>query len=119
MMEMEAMNATTKFGIAIMVLALFAFQPVSKCFATPAMAMAHDCCPAPSKAECTMASCVCKITDSASAPIPVSTESAQPFAVLVTAHLDEFAIPVHRIAEPEGFHPPLNDRFVILHQFLI
>ena len=119
MMEMKAMNVTTKFGIAIMVAALLVFQPFSTCLAKPAVAPVHDCCPTPSRAECTMGSCVCKSTDSAAAPIPASTETGQPFAALVAANPREFAVPVHRLAEPEAFQLPLNDRFVVLHQFLI
>ena len=119
MMEMKAMNVTTKFGIAIVAVALLVFQPFSKCLAKPAVAMAHDCCPTPSKAECTMASCICKSTDSATAPIPATTETAQPFAALATANPHEFAVPVHRLAEPEAFQLPLHDRFVVFHQFLI
>jgi hypothetical protein len=113
------MNAAAKFGIALMVLALFVFQPFSKCFAMPA-AKAHHCCPAPSKAECKTASCACTSTDSATAPIAVSKElGQQQCGVLVSAYVHEFAIPSQRIGEPEDFHLPLNDRFVILHQFLI
>jgi hypothetical protein len=119
MMKSEAMNTKTKFGIAMMVLALLVFQPFSNCFATPVIASAHDCCPARIQAECTMASCACKSTDSATAPIPASTETGQPFAALVAANPQEFAVPVHRFAEPEAFHLPLNDRFVVLHQLLI
>ena len=116
-MELEAMNARTKFGIALMVVTLFVFQPFSKCFGAPAARMAHDCCPAPSKAECTMASCVCKTTDATSAPIPVASESAP--MVQLTVDAEELAVPIHRPMVSEGIYLPLNDRFVVLHQFLI
>jgi hypothetical protein len=118
MMKSEAMNTKIKLGIAMMVLPILVFQPLSNCFATPAVASAHACCPARIQAECTMASCACDSTNSATAPIPASSETVQLFAALA-ANPQEFAVPIHRLAEPEAFQLPLNDRFVVLHQFLI
>lgn len=119
-MEFEIMNATTKFGIALMVLALFVLQPFSKCFGAPPSAMSHHCCPAPSKAECKMASCVCESTPSTTALVPVvSFDSAPLLAVLVSATGDELTVPFRSAPEPEHFRVALNDRFLVLHQFLI
>jgi hypothetical protein len=119
MVKFEAMTATTKFGIALMVLALLVFQPFSKCFGAPSAAMSHDCCPAPSKAECTMASCVCESTASTTTPIPASVNNAQPVAVLVSAAAHELTVSVRSAPERVHFRFALNDRFIVLHQFLI
>jgi hypothetical protein len=119
-MELEVMNATTKFGLELMVLALFVFQPFSKCFATPEKAMSHHCCPAPAKAaECEMASCVCETTDSTSAPVPASIDNGQPLTVISTGPAEDPALLFPVITEHERFRPPVSDRFIFLHQFLI
>ena len=114
------MSATTKFGIALMVLALFVFQPFGRCFATAANAMSHHCCPAPAKAaECKMASCVCETTDSTSAPVPASIDSGQPLTIVSTGPAEDPAFLFRGITEHEQFRPPVTDRIIILHQFLI
>lgn len=111
------MKATTKFGTALVVLALFAFQPFSQCFATPARAMPHDCCPAAKKAECGMASCVCDGT-ATTAAVPLSAHTGQPLTAVV-GNAPDSAVPVRRAPGQEGFSLSPDDRFIVLRQLLI
>jgi hypothetical protein len=117
-MDLQAMNTITRLGVALMVVAVLLFPIVGQCFATPAAAMSHKCCQAPPKAKCKMASC-CESTTSTSAPVSVGIDNRPPLAALSAAGPTGVAVPAHKLAEPGRLHLPANDRFIVLHQFLI
>jgi hypothetical protein len=118
MLEMKAMNGTSRSVFAILVFSLLLFQPFGKCVAAPAAAVCHECCPAPAKAECELARCVCETAPVTPAAIPQNADSGPLMAVVPCAN-PHAEITAFRLTDLELLRILVSDRFIALHQFLI
>ena len=116
--KLRPMNATTKFGFALLVVALLLFQPIGKCFATAGVATAHECCPAPAQSKCAMSACACASTAPSGAVVLSNTNDVF-VAVVFTAQPQATDVSAPPVPEREPSRRAQTHRFIALHQFLI
>jgi len=115
------MDATTKYGFAILVVALLLFNPLGACAAMSkrAVSAAHPCCPAPSQNDCAKPCCVCGSTALRAIAVPSTGDDGQAITAPVSEDTHQTGVPLRHFT---GFGSLLfasNHRFVALHQFLI
>ena len=112
------MNASAKFGVAFLVVALLLAQPFGKCLAKSETAMRHEGCTAPVENGCAMPDCACA-SGIPGLAVPAGWYDGQPAAVAPSARADEADVPVLEVPEPESLRRAGNHRFLALHQLLI
>lgn len=109
------MNATIKYGFAILVVALL-INPLGAwaAWAEAPMSPAHPCCPAPSQYGC-----VCGSTAPAPAAVPSTGNDSQPITVPVSGDVYQAHTPLHHFTADWLWFFASNHLFIALHQFLI
>jgi hypothetical protein len=113
------MNATTKYGFAVLVVALLLFNPLGACAAMSKRAVSHPCCPAPSQNGCAKSSCVCGSTAAKAIAVPSTGGDDQAIAAPVSEDLHQTAVPIRHFTDFGSLLFASNHRFVTLHQFLV
>ena len=113
------MNATTKYGFAVLVVALLLFNPLGACAAMSKMAVSHPCCPAPSQNGCAKSSCVCGSTAPRATAVPSTGDDDRAISAPVSEDVHKVAVPLRPVTGFECLLSASNHRFVTLHQFLI
>lgn len=86
MVKVMLMNATTKIGLAILVVAVLFVNPIGACAENMAVASppAHPCCPkdqAPAPEECAKPGCVCINARPAAFVVPANDDQGPVLAV--------------------------------------
>lgn len=119
-MKSLSMNTRIKYGVAVLVIALFVASPAGACAAiyNAATATPHPCCPAESRNECPKTSCVCASIAAAPVTLPETGDSGRAIAAPDNDGGREIGFPVHHfIAFAPSFFAV--NRLIALHQFLI